>query len=253
MISDLKLSFERVINERLESPFYGAFVISWLLWNWKIPYVTLFVSSEKLNIDKVQYIVGLNHTSQTLFWYPLFSSVILVLVMPLVTNGVYYVNLKYTAWRRRKKNDIEKARLLTFEESNQLREQMLLHEEKFLRSIENKDKEIDSLKAEIIDLREKLAPLPTVPEPILSGVSSPDTNFSSDEEIKLLSNRIFTNNVLAIDKYIQNSWTFSGSSIPSEAVSFFVANELIEPVQGGRFALTSKGKRLLRRFFDSKP
>lgn len=52
-------SIRAVLYDRVASPFYGTLIISWLLWNWKIPYVTFFVSESLLKMTKIEYIMTL--------------------------------------------------------------------------------------------------------------------------------------------------------------------------------------------------
>lgn len=63
MINDIGKSFCKNLNDRISSPFYGAFMVSWLIWNWKIWYVTFFIDSELLlkkeGILKIDYILKL--------------------------------------------------------------------------------------------------------------------------------------------------------------------------------------------------
>lgn len=47
------------VNEKFKNPFWKNFIIGWITWNWKVWYVTFFVS-ENISQDKVQYIKTLN-------------------------------------------------------------------------------------------------------------------------------------------------------------------------------------------------
>ena len=57
MISDFRKSINSILYERVSSPLFGTFVISWLIWNWKITYLTLFVSESNLDKNKLEYIL----------------------------------------------------------------------------------------------------------------------------------------------------------------------------------------------------
>jgi len=57
-------------KDRITSPFFGSFVISWLIWNWQIPVVLLFYKLEDLVEAKTTYIdFILRHQS---FWFMIF-------------------------------------------------------------------------------------------------------------------------------------------------------------------------------------
>lgn len=74
-----------------ESHFWSSFVISWLIINWKIVYVTLSWSSIAID-DKIKYIEGLHQgvfiTILITIIYPLWASFIAVAVIPFI-NHVY--------------------------------------------------------------------------------------------------------------------------------------------------------------------
>jgi hypothetical protein len=53
MQSEIKKSINSILFERLTSPLYGTLIISWLIWNWKIIYLTLFVDSEE-NYEEIE-------------------------------------------------------------------------------------------------------------------------------------------------------------------------------------------------------
>ena len=56
MIANLKKSLSAILYERTSSPFYGTLIVSWLVWNWKIIYLTFFISEDKIELDKISYI-----------------------------------------------------------------------------------------------------------------------------------------------------------------------------------------------------
>ncbi len=94
-VQEIKDGFVQGLKERLSSPFYGYFLISWIVWNWKILYTTFFVSNESIietyRLLKVEYISLLIKEScfSYLFLYPLFSVGFLVWIAPFITHIVY--------------------------------------------------------------------------------------------------------------------------------------------------------------------
>ena len=119
MIDDLKKSFDQIIYERTASPFYGSFIISWCLWNWKIIYLTFFVSQ-----DKIDYIVTNFSAFKNIFIFPLLSSIFIITLVPFITNGAYWLSLKFNKWRVDQKNLVDGKQLLSIEQSIELREQI---------------------------------------------------------------------------------------------------------------------------------
>lgn len=167
--------------------------------------------------------------------------------MPFVTNGVYWVTLKFDTWRHNKKQVITGKRLLSIEESNQLRKELLLNEEKVLNAVEMKDREIESLKSIIKEIETRDSKL-GVPEPILAALE-PDF---SDEYDAISKKGIFRSNVKGISSYINGGWAFDSRHIPADAVSFFVANNLIEKSENNKYSFTKKGIYFLKRFLDEE-
>lgn len=54
---DIRKSIDSIINERLSSPFYGTLILSWLIWDWRIIYLTFFVSESKIESNKIDFIL----------------------------------------------------------------------------------------------------------------------------------------------------------------------------------------------------
>jgi len=94
-MTDFLKSMKSILHERISSPFYGSLIVSWLLWNWKIPYVTLFVDSSKLTVDKIAYIMINCNDCRYLIYYPLISTVVILTVIPFITNGAYEKTITY--------------------------------------------------------------------------------------------------------------------------------------------------------------
>lgn len=89
MIDEAKESLKKNIEDKLVSPFWGAYIASWCAWNWKILYITFFVDSEQLlqnqNILKIDYITYLYQYNS------LFNSICTIshlIILPLVTSYV---------------------------------------------------------------------------------------------------------------------------------------------------------------------
>ena len=49
-------SVNSILKERLTSPLFGTLIITWLVSNWEIVYVTLFVSEKYLKENRIDYI-----------------------------------------------------------------------------------------------------------------------------------------------------------------------------------------------------
>lgn len=114
-MTEITKSLKKILDERISSPFYGSLIVSWLLWNWKIPYVTFFIDQTKLNINKIDYIITNCNHHLNLWIGPLISTAFIILVIPYLTNGAYLITLKFDTWRINMKNaaEIKRKQLIT--------------------------------------------------------------------------------------------------------------------------------------------
>lgn len=152
MLSEFRKSISAVLYERMTSPLYGTLIISWLIWNWKIVYLTLFISESSIDSTKIDYIIENYCNIHALVTLPLISSALLITVVPFISNGAYWLSLKFDKWRSDKKNEIERSKLLTLEQSIQIRNEMSEQEEKFKKSLDGNENEIKILKGQVVEL-----------------------------------------------------------------------------------------------------
>ncbi|NQY07917.1 MAG: hypothetical protein HRT71_00165 [Flavobacteriales bacterium] len=99
MLSELKKSTNAILYERVISPLFGTFVTSWLACNWKIIYLTLFISEDKISVNKIDYIVDELYNIHLLVTLPLISTAIFITLVPFVSNGAFWLSMKFKMWR----------------------------------------------------------------------------------------------------------------------------------------------------------
>ncbi|MFA5206251.1 MAG: hypothetical protein WC708_17785 [Lentisphaeria bacterium] len=154
-MNDFIKSIKVILYDRLSSPLYGTFIVSFFLWNWKIWYVTFFVSESNLGyfpnsdaiiINKIDYIINNCSNWWTLLIYPVASTIFLLLIMPLPAIGAFNITLRFEKWMSDIRNKIEKDKLLTLEQSTKLRKYIMEQKDDFLKSLNSKDEEIKYLK-----------------------------------------------------------------------------------------------------------
>ena len=145
-MDEIKKSLRSILYERTTSPFYGTFILSWLIWNWKIIYVTLFISENTIKKDKLKYLYD-NHLIDelNLIVWPFFSTIILLTVFPFISNGAFWLKLKFDKWKRDKKNEVQLKQMLTIEESIKIMEQLAKQDELFQKLLSEKDLKISQL------------------------------------------------------------------------------------------------------------
>jgi hypothetical protein len=111
------------IYERLSSPLFGSFVISWAGWNYRF----LFVLLSSLPIEKrFEFIDGHIYTA----WWeilndciikPALTAILFVLLYPRISKFFYKDWLQRQVETKELRDEIEKATLLTREESQAIR------------------------------------------------------------------------------------------------------------------------------------
>lgn len=150
MVEEFKKSVNSILYERINSPFWGAVITSWIILNWEIIYVTLFIPSEKLTENKVEYIKEYSRNNlDDLTWKPIVAVIFLLVVVPLISYCFYWLHLTYNNWKVDLKRRLEKKIPLTIEDSIKLRDEIHQYEMKFLKLTQKKDEEISNLLEEI--------------------------------------------------------------------------------------------------------
>lgn len=251
MIDDIRKSINSILYQRVTSPLFGTFCVSWIVWNWKIVYTTFFIDEDKIDKNKIDYIVENFNDNAILLWYPLLSTVILLTIIPFVSNGAYWLSLKFEKWKIDSKNDIEKKQLLTLEQSIQLREQILESERKFDSLIQSKNEEINQLKL-LVEESNKQGEVST------SGNIELDSNEDKiEKEIIEIFNKIIANSELkkavkTINYYTQGGYSglASPDQMPQDVLTYFISNGLLESSGKGIYQWTSKGLRLNQLLSD---
>lgn len=241
MIDDLKKSFDQIIYERTTSPFYGSFIISWCLWNWKIIYLTFFVSQ-----DKIDYIVTNFSAFKNIFIFPLLSSIFIITLVPFITNGAYWLSLKFNKWRVDQKNLVDGKQLLSIEQSIELREQISKQEERFAKLVEDKNLEIKQLNLQIQEYQKKE---PTV---TLEKLLETDNSITPSDELSLFADRVKSNpeelkqyeNIIF---YIQKGYSPAESSdVSTKFLALLESYDIVSRQPNTLYVVTETGKKFYR-------
>ena len=227
------------MSDKVISPFYGAFVISWLAWNWKVWYLTFFVDSNLLlrnkDILKIDYILnvyggsnlwhliyGLGH----LIILPFLSAWFFIYIFPKITCKFYEKSIENEninkLIRLKKEKELSQAEEIQFK----AKRAKLEEEEKFL----EKKKAIKQIKSE----------------------KSQEEKW--DEEFEEFKRTKYFLNFATIKRsyYDTDRWA---SDIPSDIKAYCDSNGVIEMVDHGnssKISLTNKGKYFMKRYLAEK-
>ncbi|GET46462.1 hypothetical protein [Capnocytophaga felis] len=146
-------SLFRTTEERVKNPIIGAFLTSWIIFNWKP--ILFIIFSPKIIEEKIEYIQSNFSSICFLFVYPIFSTIFYVLALPYL-NLLVDVLLKYPLIKRnsilinKQKQSIENQRELAIEE-------IKLEEAKTdFRERNNHNKMVETLQSKIRELETNL-------------------------------------------------------------------------------------------------
>ncbi len=152
MFDELKKSSSSIFEERISSPFFGSFIFSWLIWNWQIMYLTFFVSQENIKpLTKIEYIKIHNSNLWYLLAGPLVSAIILITLVPFLSNWLYKIYLKFEKERSTWKEQSDATKRLTIEQSAQIRNEITEQSAKNQQQIDIKVTEL-KIKQEQVDI-----------------------------------------------------------------------------------------------------
>lgn len=248
MLEEFKKSIQSVLYERISSPFSGAFVLSWFVWNWKFIYYLITVDSKLQFSERIQFIESnYIHWQQTLI-YPILSAAFFVILYPFVTTGAMYVWLRHKEWQSEIKNEIEKKQLLTFEQSVELRFQIRNQAERFEKMLQEKDLELKSLEEQMRNHSSF-----TTNEPITLEKNSEETPSADIVEFtKLLDSVEMQKDFPILLDRITKGYLVRDAVSPY-TISKFEAYSIIEKTSkdAGIYTFTAKGKEFLKWYFST--
>ena len=146
---------------RTSSPLSGAFVVSWLVWNYKVIFI-LFSSMPVL--DKFSYVETMHFSDWKIalgqgFVYPLLSAVAVILVYPFPARWIYQYSKINQNKMKKIRQEIEDEAPMTLAESQELKQNMFRLKFEYIAQITKandeisvKDSLIATLQSELDDL-----------------------------------------------------------------------------------------------------
>lgn len=236
-MDEIKESIKTNLKEKLSSPFYGTFIASWVLWNWKAFYLTLFVDSEIIfkqsSLNKLDYLMSYYKSTEliSLFGkalvYPLLSTCFIVFLMPKITFLFYKKSLETDLEYKLEKEKREDAYLKL--------------------KGENLDREVKVLKQESVVEKLKLEKNPEEQWDVEFNQIKKTKQFNNFDEIKNSlyvyngSTRAYTNT--------NREW-----ELMADTKAYFDSNGIIEIFKDNnnqeKIKLTEKGKYLMKKYLD---
>lgn len=247
MIDEIKKSINSVLFERVTSPLYGTFICTWLIWNWKIVYLTLFISEKTIQGSKIDFIVNNYSNVCHLVWGPLISTIVLISIIPFASNGSYWLHMWFKQWKVRMKNKLEDKQLLNFEQSVAIRLDLKNKEIEFEKLILDKENEIGLLKTQISELESQISSANF-------NNNSSGSSYGINDYIEFKANSKVFDYFESIVKSIKENNNFP-EDIPADIKEYYLINEIIKKkyspyVKYDQFNLTHKGELIYKEHFN---
>lgn len=137
------------IKIRLRNPFFVSFVLSWLIWNWKI-WVGLFWlrpdELQSMNMNYVQYAESLMNLRNSLY-NPITSAILIVLFLPLIRNLIEMYQAWNLNWGEKAILRISKTGVVPIEKYIEKKDQFLASLEEIKRAASEETKLIEENKS----------------------------------------------------------------------------------------------------------
>jgi len=158
VFEDVTKSIKSSLYDRVSSPLFGAFTLSWGIWNYKLLLTLLSSMDVQSKIGNIETLLYPDYQALLLtgFTYPLVTSVLFILIYPIPAKFVY----KY--WHSQQihlkiiKQDIEDETPLTIEESREIRREILNLESQYDAELNRRGAENDRMRELVRDLENNL-------------------------------------------------------------------------------------------------
>jgi len=205
-IKEIYLSIKKTSTDRIKSPFYGVFILTWLAFNWQPVSILLF--SELKMENRIGFI---NAIYPFKLWLPLGIASLLAYILPIINEKVTFLQSKpisrtavilairkkralvadISVEKYRAKRDVTYDRHMAGSEKEiqDMREEILTSKERMGQI----DAERDSLKESVISLENELKLAKEIAEKHFKETKkSQQTIFDKDKYIKELQEQILS-------------------------------------------------------------
>lgn len=234
---EVPASMHEALKDRLSSPFYGFFIISWIIVNWDFIYAAIFVSGDniyhKTNLLKNEYLlqnVLPAHYVSLEYWltfiiYPLILTLIVFWPMQYVTRFFLIRHIENKKNEERIKNQALKVRAETIKAETAVYE------------------------AEIEQAKREKEAAEISPELGWKKEYEQFKNHPLFDKFQKIIDSVYSNNgrtyVNEYDSEIQEWYSFS---VPQDVLVFADVNDLITKSNTGNISFTQKGKSFVRYY-----
>ena len=260
---DVKDSLIQVLKERVTSPLYGTYVITWLLWNWRAVYITLWVSEDSIkNQTKLEYLIeAASYTpSPTVVWKIDISILINIFYFFVVPAALTWLALSWLPnlqnWAYQQYLDFKEARresLNIFNDKIEKHKQSLQNTEDYVEAIQKEKLEIQRAREELEKLRSEREKLQQTQEEVeLSEEDQWDLEYEEFKSGKYFEVFNKIKNIIYGDR--GDVSLEKRNSDFMDALIYFHANEIVEYRDANRdfIELTEKGAYFLKKYVNDR-
>lgn len=232
-------STQIAVSDRLSSPFYGYFIIAWIVTNWHFLYISFFIDQEKLfektGLLRNEYLFSILPQYQELqFWWKFF-------ILPLALTILFFWVFPYgtRVFYRKSIRNQKALQIIELQENREktVAEKKLVKEEKSL------------IKEEVARAKEEKRAAKETPEIIWEKeVETLSMDYNSTAAIKNVIKAIYeTEGNFVTSGGIMTDW--QTRILPQHLARVDVLG-LINISSNNKLSLTNKGKYVVRRLQD---
>lgn len=251
MFEEVKKSIYAVLYERLTSPLAGTFVFTWLIWNWKIWYVTFFIKQSS-GLNKILYISEQLSDYYVSVIFPVISTLGLLLLYPFLSVAAFFISSKFEKWKYDLKQGIQKNKLVDERTHIAVLESLDQQAGKFSEMMAKKEKDVHDLEMEIKGLNG-----------VLRGYGIDSSENPSDpqmhlyrKEYEVFSKKPAYNDFLHLVLYLRGKETeWKGQMDLGDIYVIYLGKQIIEKSQDHRQGhwLTDKGNKFYTWYMEDHP
>jgi hypothetical protein len=257
-ITELLETLFSTANQRIKSPFFGSFIFSWLIFNWKPIFYFLF-SDDKIK-DRISLIENQYENLGNLTYKPLILGLMYVIAFPYVNQFIHWLTTKAESSKREehhrlKIEQIRNSQILAEEEKNledirsgnrdisQLNEKINLlikDNERLKETIQNKDEAISDFGEQLDKVTNEkqnyAIELSKLNQELIKQSYDSETNFEFLSFKKSEYFYVFTD----VFKSIFENKDLSNFS--KEVLDYYIKKKILQKDKKGSYYLTKKGE-----------
>lgn len=262
VFKELATSFKAILYDRVVSPLSGAFIVSWIIINWKI--VAILVLGNTPILDRIDVIENKYLALENLFVKPLLSTLFLIIIYPWLSNFAYWLWQHSLSFKINTRIKFENSTPLTLEQSIELRKEIQRKDQEFNELLSGKNTKIDELEKTITYLNKTMNENELRHEDIvaklrISPTKPTDTNDQQINSVEYINqmwkdeynNRINNGSMLSNNfrNVIDKTLGIYKNNLNNEVFRYFVTADIVElDDQTGKLSLTKKGKYFANLF-----